>query len=32
MEQDVVGKWNDVSQKIDFNPATDEEVEEEYDM
>ena len=32
MEQDVVGKWNESTQKIDFNPATDEEVEEEYDM
>ena len=31
MEQDVVGKWNDATQKIDFNPATDEEVEEEYE-
>jgi hypothetical protein len=30
MEQDVIGKWNDVTNKIDFT-STDEEVEEEYE-
>ena len=30
MEQDVIGKWNDTSNKIDFS-STDEEVEEEYE-
>jgi hypothetical protein len=30
MEQDVIGKWNDVSNKIDFT-STDEEIEEEYE-
>ena len=30
MEQDVIGKWNDASNKIDFT-STDEEVEEEYE-
>ena len=30
MEQDVIGKWNDASNKIDFS-STDEEVEEEYE-
>lgn len=31
-EQVVVGKWNDASNKIDFNAAEEEEDEEEYDM
>jgi hypothetical protein len=31
-EQVVVGKWNDSSNKIDFNKASDEEQEEEYSM
>ena len=31
-EQVIVGKWNDASNKIDFNKASDEEVEEEYAM
>ena len=31
-EQVVVGKWNDTSNKIDFNAAEEEEDEEEYDM
>ena len=30
MEQDVIGKWNDASNKIDFT-STDEEVEEAYE-
>ena len=30
MEQDVIGKWNDTTNKIDFS-STDEEVEEEYE-
>ena len=30
MDQDVIGKWNDATNKIDFNSA-DEEVEEEYE-
>ena len=30
MEQDVIGKWNDVTNKIDFS-STDEEEEEEYE-
>ena len=30
MDQDVIGKWNDASNKIDFS-STDEEVEEEYE-
>ena len=30
MEQDVIGKWNDTTNKIDFT-STDEEVEEEYE-
>lgn len=30
MEQDVIGKWNDTSNKIDFS-STEEEVEEEYE-
>ena len=30
MEQDVIGKWNDVTNKIDFT-STDEEVEEAYE-
>ena len=30
MEQDVIGKWNDVTNKIDFT-STDEEIEEEYE-
>ena len=31
-DQVVVGKWNDASNKIDFNAAEEEEDEEEYDM
>jgi len=31
-EQVVVGKWNDSSNKIDFNKTSDEEEEEEYSM
>jgi hypothetical protein len=31
MEQDVVGKWNEQSNKIDFKEAEDEEEEEEYE-
>jgi len=31
MEQEVVGKWNEQSNKIDFKEAEDEEEEEEYD-
>jgi chemotaxis protein histidine kinase CheA len=31
-EQVVVGKWNDASNKIEFNAAEDEEDEEEYEM
>jgi len=31
MEQDVIGKWNDVTNKIDFNEEEDEEEEEEYE-
>ena len=31
-EQVVVGKWNDISNKIDFNKTSDEEEEEEYSM
>jgi len=31
-EQVVIGKYNDSTNKIDFNKASDEEVEEEYDM
>jgi hypothetical protein len=33
MEQDVVGKWNEESQKIDFEEISsdNEEEEEEYD-
>lgn len=30
MDQDVIGKWNDTTNKIDFS-STDEEVEEEYE-
>ena len=30
MEQDVIGKWNDTTNKIDFS-STNEEVEEEYE-
>ena len=30
MDQDVIGNWNDATNKIDFNSA-DEEVEEEYE-
>ncbi len=30
MDQDVIGKWNDTSNKIDFS-STEEEVEEEYE-
>ena len=35
MEQDVIGKWNETKQRIDFNPVddkSDEESEDEYDM
>ena len=31
-EQVVIGKWNDASNKIDFNKTSDEEEEEEYSM
>ena len=31
MEQDVIGKWNEATQKIDFNKEEGEEEEEEYD-
>jgi hypothetical protein len=31
-EQVIIGKWNDSSNKIDFNKASGEESEEEYDM
>ena len=31
MDQDVIGKWNEELKKIDFNEATEEEEEEEYD-
>lgn len=31
-EQVVIGKWNDLSNKIDFNKTSDEEEEEEYSM
>ena len=31
-EQVVIGKWNDSSNKIDFNKTSDEEEEEEYSM
>jgi hypothetical protein len=31
MEQDVIGKWNDETQKIDFTKDDGEEEEEEYD-
>lgn len=31
-EQVIIGKWNDNSNKIDFNKASDEEQEEEYSM
>lgn len=31
-EQVIVGKWNDSSNKIEFNKASDEEQEEEYSM
>jgi len=31
MEQDVIGKWNEQTQKIDFNKEEGEEEEEEYD-
>jgi len=31
-DQVVVGKWNDASNKIDFNATEEEEDEEEYDM
>ena len=32
MDQDVVGKWNEKTSKIDFVEADSEEEEEEYDM
>jgi hypothetical protein len=31
MEQEVVGKWNEQSNKIDFKEAEDEEEEDEYE-
>jgi hypothetical protein len=31
MEQDVIGKWNETTNTIDFNPEEDEEEEEEYE-
>ena len=31
MEQDVIGKWNESTQKIDFNTEDGEEEEEDYD-
>ena len=31
-EQVIVGKYNDATNKIDFNKASDEEEEEEYSM
>ena len=31
MEQDVIGKWNEELKKIDFNEASEEEEEDEYD-
>ena len=31
MDQDVIGKWNEELKKIDFNEATEEEEEDEYD-
>lgn len=31
-EQVVIGKWNDISNKIEFNKTSDEEEEEEYSM
>jgi len=31
LEQDVVGQWNESSNKIDFSEAKEEEEEEEYD-
>jgi len=31
MDQDVIGKWNDKTGKIDFEEAASEEEEEEYD-
>jgi hypothetical protein len=31
MEQDLVGKWNEATQKIDFEDIDDEEEEDEYD-
>ena len=31
MEQDLVGKWNESTQKIDFEDIDDEEEEDEYD-
>ena len=35
MEQDVIGKWNEEKQRIDFDEQddnSDEESEDEYDM
>ena len=32
LEQDVIGKWNEKTGKIDFQEAGSEEEEEEYDM
>ena len=32
IDQDVIGQWNDATQKIDFSEATEEEVEEEYEV
>ena len=31
MDQDVIGKWNEKENKIDFNECESEEEEEEYD-
>lgn len=31
MDQDVIGKWNEELKKIDFNEASEEEEEDEYD-
>ena len=31
MDQDVIGKWNEATQKIDFSKEDEEEEEEEYD-
>ena len=31
MDQELVGKWNETTQKIDFEDIDDEEEEDEYD-